>query len=375
LAGGIAHDFNNLLTSVLGYVSLTKQRTDQGTENYKGLEEAELAILQAKEIAQELLSLAKGGSPIRKPVAIPELLKVASNHPFLNSNVDCNIQIPSGLWIAYADPGQMGRVFTNLFLNAKDAMPRGGTVEVSASNIINNSNDRPNLEPGRYVEITIKDEGMGIPKEVLPKIFEPYFTTKVKGYGLGLSVVYATVTRHHGSVEVESKEGKGTTFRICLPVTDDQPSEPLTEEAIISRGHGRILVMDDEEYVLDVITELLRALGYDVGVARDGEEAVKEYARAMEAGQKYDVVLMDLTNNRGMGGKETIVELLHIDRSARAIVSSGYSNDPVMADHAKYGFVGVLPKPYKLEELAMSIKQTLATDNIGHHSERPKGRA
>jgi CheY-like chemotaxis protein len=254
-------------------------------------------------------------------------------------------------------------------------MPRGGTVEVSASNIINNSNDRPNLEPGRYVEITIKDEGMGIPKEVLPKIFEPYFTTKVKGYGLGLSVVYATVTRHHGSVEVESKEGKGTTFRIYLPVTDDQPSEPLTEEAIISRGHGRILVMDDEEYVLDVITELLRALGYDVGVARDGKEAVKEYARAMEAGQKYDVVLMDLTNNRGMGGKEAIVELLHIDRSARAIVSSGYSNDPVMADHAKYGFVGVLPKPYKLEELAMSIKQTLATDNIGHHSERPKGRA
>ena len=375
LAGGIAHDFNNLLTSVLGYVSLTKQRTDRGAETYKGLQEAEMAILQAKEIAQELLSLAKGGSPIRKPVSIPELLKVASNHPFLNSNVRCELRMPSGLWMAYVDPGQMGRVFTNLFLNAKDAMPQGGTVQVSAANIVADRDSRPSLEPGRYVEITVKDEGVGIPKDVLPKIFEPYYTTKASGYGLGLSVVYATVTRHHGSIEVESKEGYGTTMRVCLPVTDEQPYGPVPEEAGIAVGHGRVLVMDDEEYVLDVISELLHALGYDVGMARDGEEAIKEYRTAMDAGQRYDIVLMDLTNNRGMGGKEAIGRLLAMDRSVRAIVSSGYSNDPVMAEYGRYGFVGVLPKPYKLEELALSIKQTIDLDIVDRRQERPKGRA
>ena len=375
LAGGIAHDFNNLLTSVLGYVSLTKQRTDRGTETYKGLQEAEMAILQAKEIAQELMSLAKGGAPIRKPVSIPELLKISSNHPFLNSNVRCDLRVPPGLWLAYVDPGQIGRVFTNLFLNAKDAMPQGGTVEVTVANIVAGPIINPMLEPGRYLEIKIKDEGNGIPKDVLPKIFEPYFTTKVKGYGLGLSVVYATLTRHNGSIEVESKEGKGTTFRICLPATDEQPSESVVEEAVISKGHGRILVMDDEEYVLDVITELLRALGYEVGVAREGVEAIREYKLAMDTGQKYDIVLVDLTNSRGMGGKEAISGLLALDSSARAIVSSGYSNDPVMAEYEKYGFLGVLPKPYKLEELAMSIKQTMAIDNKVNQKERPKGKA
>jgi CheY-like chemotaxis protein len=293
---------------------------------------------------------------------------VASNHPFLNSNVRCDISIPPGLWTAYADPGQMGRVFTNLFLNAKEAMPQGGAVRVSAANIIAESDDHSLLQPGRYVEVTIRDEGMGIPKDVLPKIFEPYFTTKVKGYGLGLSVVYATVTRHKGSIEVESEEGKGTTFRICLPVTDEQPSGPTAEEAELSLGQGRILVMDDEEYILDVISDLLRALGYEVGVARNGEEAVKEYKRAMDAQRKYDIVLVDLTNNKGMGGKQAMDELLAVDSSVRAIVSSGYSNDPVMADHAKYGFVGVLPKPYKLEELALSIEQAMAVDVAPHLS-------
>jgi PAS domain S-box-containing protein len=365
LAGGIAHDFNNLLTSVLGYVSLTKQRTDQGAETYKGLQEAEMAILQAKEIAQELLSLAKGGSPIRKPVSIPELLKVASNHPFLNSNVRCDLRMPAGLWTAYVDPGQMSRVFTNLFLNAKDAMPHGGTVEVSAANVIADLQNHPSLEPGSYVEITVKDEGKGIPKEILPKIFEPYFTTKVKGYGLGLSVVYATVTRHNGSIEVESKEGEGTTMRICLPVTEDLPPEIFVEEATIPQGHGQILVMDDEEYVLEVLTELLHALGYNVGTAHNGEEAINEYKRTMVAGRKYDVVLMDLTNAKGMGGKEAIRGLLDLDPSVHAIVSSGYSNDPVMAEYATYGFEGVLPKPYNLEELAIAIRQIMPLDE-GH---------
>jgi PAS domain S-box-containing protein len=374
LAGGIAHDFNNLLTSVLGYVSLTKQRTERGTETFKGLQEAEMAIMQAKEIAQELLSLAKGGSPIRKPVSISELLQVASNHPFINSNVRCDLHVPPGLWMAYVDPGQMGRVFTNLFMNAKDAMPHGGTVDVTVSNIFADKDTDPSLEPGRYLKIVIRDEGNGIPKDVLPKIFEPYFTTKVKGYGLGLSVVYATVTRHDGSIGVESKEGKGTTFTICLPVTDDQPSENVVEEAEISEGQGRILVMDDEEYILDVITELLTALGYEVGVARDGVEAITEYKRAREAGRKYDVVLVDLTNARGMGGKDAIAGLLAYDSTVKAIVSSGYSNDPVMADHSKYGFVGVLPKPYKLEELAMSIKQTMAADKVSNHKVGANGR-
>jgi len=359
LAGGIAHDFNNLLTSVLGYVSLTKMHSQPGSETHKELEEAEMTILQAKEVAQELLSLAKGGAPICKPVSIPDLLKVTSNHPFLNSNVQCHLHIPPGKWIANIDQGQIGRVFTNLFLNAKDAMPKGGRVDVTVSKYEAGEQQPRTLRPGDYILVEVRDTGSGISPEVLPKIFEPYFTTKNHGFGLGLSVVYATLARHQGGIEVDSKLGEGTAFRVYLPAAEVTASPDAEQGRSIERGEGRVLVMDDEEYILDVTTEMIKALGYEVGAAHDGQEALEEYRRALESGRGYDLVIMDLTNPRGMGGKEAIGLLLELDPHARAIVSSGYSNDPVMAEYRRHGFIGVLPKPYKLEELSYAIKQGL----------------
>jgi len=359
LAGGIAHDFNNLLTSVLGYVSLTKMHSQPGSETHRELEEAEMTILQAKEVAQELLSLAKGGAPICKPVSIPDLLKVTSNHPFLNSNVQCHLHIPPGKWIANIDQGQIGRVFTNLFLNAKDAMPKGGRVDVTVSKYEAGEQPSRTLRPGDYILVEVRDTGSGISPEVLPKIFEPYFTTKSHGFGLGLSVVYATLARHQGGIEVDSKLGEGTAFRVYLPAAEVTASPDAEQGRSIERGEGWVLVMDDEEYILDVTTEMIKALGYDVGAAHDGQEALEEYRRALESGRGYDLVIMDLTNPRGMGGKEAIGLLLELDPRARAIVSSGYSNDPVMAEYRRHGFIGVLPKPYKLEELSYAIKQGL----------------
>ncbi|NLT37662.1 MAG: PAS domain S-box protein [Methanomassiliicoccus sp.] len=359
LAGGIAHDFNNLLTSVLGYVSLIKMRSQPGTENHRELTEAEMTIIQAKEVAQELLSLAKGGAPICKPVSIPELLRVTSNHPYLNSNIQCQIHIPPGEWLAMVDQGQMGRVFTNLFINAKDAMPNGGQVDVTVSSHHEGVSAPHGLTPGEYILVEIKDTGTGIPQDVLPKIFEPYFTTKSKGFGIGLSVVYATITRHHGNIEVTSRVGKGTVFRIYLPVAQGAAKVAPGPDITMASGEGKVLVMDDEEYILDVMGEMIRALGYEVGTAHDGSEALEEYQRALDSGKRYDLVIMDLTNPRGLGGKEAIALLLKLDPQARALVSSGYSNDPVMSDFRHYGFVGVLPKPYQLEELSYAIKQGL----------------
>ncbi len=357
LAGGIAHDFNNLLTSVLGYVSLTKMRSEPGSETYRGLEEAEMTVLQAKEVAQELLSLAKGGAPICKPVSVPELLKVTSNHPFLNSSVQCHLHVPPGAWMAQVDQGQIGRVFTNLFINAREAMPDGGTVDVTVSGRAVGPGDVLGLRPGDYVVVEVRDSGAGIPPDVLPHIFEPYYTTKRQGFGLGLSVVHATLARHQGGIEVESRVGEGTTFRIYLPAAEGAASVAVGQRPTIERGEGRVLIMDDEEYVLDVAAEMVRALGYDVGISHDGLEALEEYRRGMEKGQRYDVVIMDLTNPGGMGGKEAVVLLQQLDPQVRAIVSSGYSTDPVMANFSDHGFVGVLPKPYKLEELSAAIRQ------------------
>jgi PAS domain S-box-containing protein len=359
LAGGIAHDFNNLLTSVLGYVSLIKMRSQPGTETHRELAEAEMTIIQAKEVAQELLSLAKGGAPICKPVSIPELLRVTSNHPFLNSNIQCHHHIPPGEWLAEVDQGQMGRVFTNLFINAKDAMPCGGQVDITVSSHREEANGPHGLRPGDYIMVEVRDTGTGIPPEILPKIFEPYFTTKSNGFGIGLSVVYATIARHNGTIEVTSHVGEGTAFRIYLPVAQGAPSAATGREITMASGGGKVLVMDDEEYILDVMGEMIRALGYEVGTAHDGKEALEEYQRALGSGRKYDLVIMDLTNPRGMGGKEAVSLLLELDPQARAIVSSGYSNDPVMSDFRHYGFIGVLPKPYQLEELSYAIKQGL----------------
>ncbi len=359
LAGGIAHDFNNLLTAIFGNITLAKMYANREGEVYKRLEESEKAALRAKDLAQQLLTYSKGGAPIKKTISIRELVTESAGFALRGSNVKCEFSFPDDLWHVEADEGQLSQAVNNLIINAAHAMPEGGTVQVYGRNA---SGDRNGLPPakGNHVLISIMDHGIGIPKEHLSKIFDPYFTTKRKGSGLGLSTTYSIVKNHGGHLAVESELGIGTTFHIYLPAAAaGKPSSKAEEESFVT-GRGRILVMDDEEAVLDVAREMLESFGYSVTLARDGAEAVAIYEQAMASGEPLDSVLMDLTIPGGMGGQEAIKKLLEIDPGVKAIVCSGYSNDLVMSSYRNYGFRGVIRKPYSLKQLSDTISDVLS---------------
>jgi PAS domain S-box-containing protein len=359
LAGGIAHDFNNLLTGITGNLSLVKQYTDRNNKNYKRLVELDKAAIHAKELTQQLLTFSKGGKPIKEAISIGNLLEESAVFALRGSNVRCDFFVPPGLWPVEADAGQMTQVISNLVINANQAMPKGGVVKVMAGNITLGAKDNPPLKKGRYVKVSIEDQGVGIPEEHLQKVFDPYFTTKEKGSGLGLSSVYSIIKKHEGHIEVTSMLGGGTTFNIFLPATSKEVHKKADEAEVLMEGRGKILVMDDEEIIRDVVGDILSNLGYEVDCAVEGNEAVELYRLAKESGKPFDAVIMDLTIAGGLGGKEAIEKLLDIDPGARVIVSSGYSNDPIMSDYKKYGFSGVIAKPYKAAELSAKVHKVI----------------
>ena len=357
LAGGIAHDFNNIMTSILGNIALAKSWCQPGDRIMDKLRETEKATLRARDLTQQLLTFSKGGAPIRQAASIAEVLHDTIDFSLSGSNVLPHDVLPADLWAVNIDPGQISQVLDNLIANSKDAMPDGGTLEITAQNVVLQEGDHPAVGTGRYVRLSMHDQGVGIPSENISKIFEPYFTTKSKGAGLGLAVVYSVIAKHEGHIDVESEVGKGTTFHILLPATSEEGVRRKEGKESIIRGEGRVLLMDDEEFILDVTGEVLRTLGYQVELARDGEEAIRMYEAARTEGRGYDAVIMDLTIPGGMGGKEAIKELLKIDPRVKAIVSSGYSSDATMADHRKFGFSGVIPKPYKIEDLSRIMSE------------------
>ncbi|RMG50641.1 MAG: hybrid sensor histidine kinase/response regulator, partial [Acidobacteria bacterium] len=365
LAGGIAHDFNNFLMAILGNISLARLEADSPENLSERLMAAERACLRAKDLTQQLLTFSKGGTPIRKLTSIAELIKESAEFVLRGSNVRCQFSIADDLWPVEIDIGQMSQVIQNLIINADQASPNGGTITIRAQNVTLDEGDVPPLKAGRYVKIAIEDHGIGIPREHLSKIFDPYFTTKQKGSGLGLSIVYSIVKKHDGHITVRSELGRGTTFTIYLPASGEAPTRETpetarTEDTSSSRG-GRILVMDDEEIIRDVTRHILERLGYDVALARDGEEAIQMYRDAQRRGRPFDAVIMDLTVPGGMGGKEAIRRLRTIDPQVKAIVASGYSNDPIMANYRAYGFDGVVAKPYRIEELRRVLHQVLTS--------------
>lgn len=362
LAGGIAHDFNNILTAILGNISLAKSFDESREQLLNRLTEAEIATLRASELARQLLTFSKGGAPIKKLVSIQRVIEHSVKFALSGSNIQSQYFFQKGLRPVEVDEGQISQVVQNLVINSQQAMPAGGTIRVEAKNLTIKENAVPGvaIKKGDYLLILFRDQGTGILKEHLSKIFDPYFTTKQKGSGLGLSITYSIIQRHHGHITVESEPGVGTTFFIYLPASSDAVLSPEKSEAeIMTRGKARILVMDDEESILRVAAETLKNLGYEIGLAKNGNEAVEMYKKAKDSGQSFDLVIMDLTVPGEIGGIETLRRLKEIDPPVKVIVSSGYSNDPAMADFKGSGFSERLIKPYRAFEVSEVVNRVL----------------
>jgi PAS domain S-box-containing protein len=366
LAGGIAHDFNNILTAIIGNLSLARMMAEPEGKVLSRLSDAERASRRAQDLTRQLLTFSKGGAPIKKVASVAELLKDTAGFVMSGSNVRCAFKISEDLWPVDIDAGQISQVIHNLVINAQQSMSQAGTIEIRAENVlvggITGETGLP-LSAGNYIKISIRDQGAGIPEAHLDKIFDPYFTTKEKGSGLGLTTTYAIIKRHDGHITIKSNVGAGTTFSIYLPASKEkiEQREEVSEER--ATGKGKVLLLDDEQIVRDVGGSMLVHLGYDVDFAKDGKEAIDHVRKAEESGKPFDVVIMDLTIPGGMGGKEAVQELLKINPAVKAIASSGYSNDPIMADYKKYGFIAIVPKPYDVDELRKTLHTVLVDKN------------
>jgi two-component system cell cycle sensor histidine kinase/response regulator CckA len=361
LAGGLAHDFNNLLTAIIGNIALAKLDAPPGESVSRYLEFAEAATSRAQSLTQQLLTFARGGSPVKKVLSAKYLIVDSAGFAIRGSKSRCEFKIAPDLRAIEADEGQLGQVINNLVMNAEQAMPEGGMVTVSAENVTLAKDNPLLLKPGDYVKISVVDQGIGIPEDNIKKIFDPYFTTKDNGLGLGLATCYSIINNHNGHITVESTPGAGTTFSLYLPASSMQDVPPPADTGRAPlRGTGKILVMDDEDIVRDVLRRSLTHLGYTVVSARDGNETVVLYEQALKSSKSFDAVIMDLTIPGGMGGKETLTKLRQIDPRVKAIVSSGYSDDPIMASFKDFGFCGVVSKPYTLKTLSEIVHTVIA---------------
>ncbi|MFZ2196404.1 MAG: PAS domain S-box protein [Thermodesulfovibrionales bacterium] len=360
LAGGIAHDFNNLLQGIFGYISMAKITLDEKGRSLAMLEQAEQALHLSVNLTTQLLTFSKGGKPAKKKISLRPLIENSVRFALSGSSVDYRIKLDEDLWLVDADEGQLGQVVQNIVLNADQAMPVGGTILVRAKNVLSPDNGLQQLlGEGRYIEISVQDSGIGISEKYLEKIFDPYFTTKEKGSGLGLATSYSIIRNHGGLIDVKSEVGKGTTFYIYLPAVESEAEAPQIPKVSSSGRRGRVLIMDDEELVRNVAQALVKVLGNEVEVVENGEAAVNKYISARASGKPFDIVILDLTIRGGLGGLETVGRLLEIDPGVRAIVSSGYSDNAVVADYQNYGFKARLNKPYKLEELRNTLNALL----------------
>ena len=366
LAGGIAHDFNNILTAILGNINLALFSPNLNEDTRRILSEAEKASIRAKNLARQLLTFAKGGDPVKEISSLETVIKDSADFVLHGDKVACRYDIPENLWPVDIDKGQVGQVIQNIVLNASHAMSEGGTITISCKNIssieesesCNNSPHHFLLPPGRFAEICIQDKGVGIPANAVDKIFDPYFTTKKEGSGLGLTITHSIISNHGGYISVESSPGVGTTFAIYLPASPRTKEHKDESEAISTpAAKAKILVMDDEEMVRTVARSMLIRLGHEVEVAEHGEEAIRLYQDAAALDTKFDLVIMDLTIQGGMGGKDAVQAILNLNPDAKVIVSSGYSGDPIMAKFEDFGFCAAIAKPYRLQELEKAIRR------------------
>jgi PAS domain S-box-containing protein len=378
LAGGIAHDFNNLLTAIIGNISLASLLLPVDDEMATRLNDAKNASMRARDLAQQLLTFARGGAPIKKTASIGKLIQDTVNFSLRGSHNRSEFAFGADLWPAEIDPGQISQVIANLVVNADQAMPNSGALRVSCENLRYNSNTTPNipdLAPGDYIRISIRDQGVGIPEQYLKRIFDPYFTTKPKGNGLGLATTYSIIKNHNGLITVESEVHVGSTFTLYLPasVHDELPAEqprPITDKIT---GTGRVLVVDDEEAIRALVEFTLSRLGYQVTQAATALEGINFYRQHIEGGERFDAVILDLTLPGGMGGKEALKKLIEIDPTVNAIVSSGYATDATMSRYQDFGFRGVIAKPYEAAELGKIVHDVIRSSHVNFNTEHYEG--
>lgn len=360
LAGGIAHDFNNILSAILGNVELASLIVGKDHEAFPLLLDAQKASSRATKLTQQLLTFAKGGQPVKETTSLPQLIKESADFVLRGSSVSCSYDFPKDLKLVNVDTGQFSQVIQNLIINAIHAMPKGGCVDIYCSNIENSGQDIAGLPPGSYVKIVVHDTGTGISSNIVDKVFDPYFSTKPEGSGLGLAICHSIIKKHNGHIEVQSTPGEGSSFTLILPASEEtvcKHEKKLTPSG--TSQSARIMVMDDDTMLRTVATSLLEHLGHSVVPVVDGNEAISRYTELQNSDTPIDIIIMDLTIPGGMGGKETVQEILKIDPQAKVIVASGYSNDPVMAHCTEFGFIAAIAKPFNLEELDHTLKSII----------------
>lgn len=365
LAGGIAHDFNNILSAILGNIELAGYRiAKEDSRTASLLSDAEKATKRAAKLTDQLLTFSKGGEPVREITSLPKFITESANFVLHGSQIVCDYNFPEDLWMVDVDSGQIGQVIQNIIINAKHAMPEGGTITIKCTNVEDVTAEALlSVDKGDYVCITIQDTGVGIPKKVIDKIFDPYFTTKQEGSGLGLAICHSIINKHDGYLTVHSITGKGTTFTLYLPAVRSKTRDgTITEQtkSITAIKAARIMIMDDEEMLRDVAVSQLAVLGHEAIPVIDGAQAINKYQELQDDGTPVDLVILDLTIPGGMGGQETGKKLLQLDPDAKIIVASGYSNDPVMANYRKYGFLAALAKPFDSKQLRTAIASILS---------------
>lgn len=360
LAGGIAHDFNNLLGGLFGNIDLAYAAVEQDNckEALGSLANAIGGLERARALTRQLLTFAKGGTPVIKPVMMEQVLANSTAFALSGSNVNYKLAIAPDLWLCSGDENQLAQVVDNLVINARQAMPDGGLVMVRAENVILKKGAHPILNPGPYLKIVVQDTGIGIPKELKARIFDPFFSTKEQGSGLGLAIVYSIIKRHQGAIDVESEPTQGTAFNVYLPAAEQQVAPEVA--SIISDYHdtGDILILDDEPIILSVLSRILNGIGFSPITTLSGDEALRMVRDKKKLGQSFRAAILDLTIRGGRGGREIVGELIQIDPSIKAIVSSGYHDDPVLAAPHEFGFHAKLIKPYSIQEVS-SVLQNL----------------
>jgi PAS domain S-box-containing protein len=367
LAGGIAHDFNNILTAIMGNISLAMlEGSERGAgQSEEHLARADSACKRAQDLTRQLLIFSRGGTPVKETVSLGDLVRASSDFALTGSGIRPLIHIEDGVPPVDADAGQINQVLHNLLINAVEAMPNGGTVTIHINRVqMQTDNGRLPLAAGEYVLISVLDQGIGIPKQHIARVFDPYFTTKKKGSGLGLATCYSIIKSHDGHIAVDSELGRGSLFRVYLPASSSTLLKKQKAQDSIIRGRGTVLLMDDEEAIRTMAKQMLAFLGYDATLAADGAEAIERYQEATASGRPFDAVILDLTIPGGMGGKEAMEKLLELDLSVKAIVSSGYSENPVMGDYKRHGFCGVMKKPYDAKQMSQVLHAVMQDRNI-----------